>query len=65
MQGRIRLLKNGKATILNPSGDGVLELELSEGQEVLLYTGEKVPDVMVAPVGAQPKNCNTWGCTTP
>ena len=65
MQGQITFLKNDKPIMLNPSDDGVIEIELAKDEDVLLYTGDKVPDAIVIPVPADPKNYNTWGCKFP
>ena len=45
--------------------DGVYELGLTKGDEVLLYSGDKAPEAMVGPVAADASKCNSWGGKTP
>ena len=40
--------------------DGVLEINMKKGQEVVLY-GPSVDHDMIKPVDALPKNCNIFG----
>lgn len=41
--------------------DGVVEIDLGKGEEVMLYAGEKIPPAIVAAVAAQPDRLNWYG----
>jgi hypothetical protein len=46
-----RLVGEVKATVpVKPLGNGVYELTLAKGGEALLYTGDKPPATVIAPV---------------
>lgn len=55
-----------KATVpIQPAGEGAYDLTLEQGQEAVLYTGERVPKLTVAPVAADAAKCNFYGLPAP
>lgn len=51
-----------KATVpITPAGEDAYDLTLAKGQEAVLYTGERVPTMAVAPVAAAAAKCNFYG----
>ncbi len=46
---------------LTTVGPAVFDIDLSKGEEVLLYTGSVVPSAVVAAVPADPKRLNWYG----
>jgi alpha-L-fucosidase 2 len=53
---------DAKATVpLKPVGNGIFELTLAKGEEAILFTGQTAPECEVAPLPADPANCNFYG----
>jgi hypothetical protein len=46
---------------LRDLGGGVYELDLRQGEEALLYCGDKLPETTVEPWPAQEGKCNRYG----
>jgi hypothetical protein len=46
---------------LKSAGNGVYELALKQGEEAILYTGERMPACEIRPVAANPSRCNYFG----
>jgi hypothetical protein len=46
---------------LTTIGEGVFEIDLKKGEEVLLYTGVEIPPATVGPVPANPEKLNWYG----
>ncbi len=44
---------------------GVYELQLTKGQEAILYTTEQPPNLTITPVAADPARCNFYGSPRP
>ena len=44
-------------------GGGIHELDLRRGEEALLYSGDTLPEPIVAPLPAQEGRCNRYGLT--
>lgn len=61
IEGDVRLRKDGKLIKAAPSKEGVFEIALEKGEEVLLFSGSQVPDLSVIPVFIDPKEHNAWG----
>lgn len=59
--GDIKVASQGNRVALKGLGNGVYELGLSKGEEALLYAGPVVPAIVIAPVPADPGECNAWG----
>ncbi len=51
--------------ILKAMGDGVYEIDLRKGEEVVMYSGGTVPDMKVRPVAGNSESCNAWGVKLP
>ena len=47
--------------VLTALEEGLYELDLQAGEEVILYTGDTVPDTTTTPVEADKKSCNHFG----
>ncbi|UQZ83779.1 hypothetical protein SK3146_02986 [Paenibacillus konkukensis] len=55
----------GKDIPLRAAGGGIVELQLRQGEEALLYAGEPPADFRIAPVEAERSLCNYFGANKP
>ena len=60
LPGQIRISGKRKFSLKN-LGDGIYELDLKQGEEALLYSGDRTPKPAVVPLPAQKKHCNRFG----
>jgi len=51
----------GPATAHLRQHDGVIDLDLKRGEEVILYSGNKPDDFVIAPLPHAAADCNVWG----
>ena len=61
LDGEVSAVVAGGKIPLKDLGNGVYELGLRKGDEVLMYSGKDVPKPVIAPVPARPEDCNPWG----
>jgi len=61
MKGKVNMLKNGKVTTVAPAADGHIEIALKQGEEAVLFSGSKVPPLIVVPITVSPEKANPWG----
>jgi hypothetical protein len=59
LSGSVKAANSGVA--VKSLGDDAYELALRKGEEILLYSGDKVPDAVVVPVAAAKEKCNYYG----
>ena len=60
LPGPVRISDNRKFS-LKDLDHGIYELDLKQGEEVLLYSGDTTPKPAVVPLPAQKKHCNRFG----
>ncbi len=56
---------SGRRVVMRQLADGVVELDLKKGEAAVLYCGDKVPDLTIAPVKRQTGVPNHWGSPKP
>ena len=61
IEGDITILQNGKTKKAVPSKDGVIEIALGTGEEIVLFPGNEVPKLIISPIPVAPEECNPWG----
>ena len=61
IDGEVSVFKNGKVKKAVISKDGGIEIKLKPGEEAVLFSGNKAPSLIVAPVPTAPEQCNAWG----
>jgi hypothetical protein len=61
MTGSLKLRINGKPMPLTLAADGTAILPLAKGDEAVLFTGDKLPDLVVSPLPADPAQINPFG----
>lgn len=61
IQGEISIVKNGKTTQKNIAKNEIIEIELKKGEEVVIYAGNKVPDLIISPAQINEGEHNFWG----
>jgi hypothetical protein len=66
LQGNVKAVSaKGTAQEVEVVGDGVYQIDLKKGEEVVLYSGDVVPGMIVRPVSGDPETCNAWGVKVP
>ena len=60
LQGEVRAT-GARAFKLTPTGEGVFEIDLKKGEEVLLYVGATPPTPPVTAIPANPAQLNWYG----
>ncbi|MDP6046362.1 MAG: discoidin domain-containing protein [Phycisphaerae bacterium] len=61
LSGKAAALINGKPGKIAPSAGGIYTLRLAKGDEAILYSGDKVPDLTISPLAADPAEINPFG----
>ena len=56
----IRVL-GGREAVVRRLGPNLLEVNLYKGESVVVYSGDQVPDLAIAPVPTQEKQANSYG----
>ena len=61
IEGDLKVVSSGNPISFKALGNGVYELGLAKGEEAMLHAGSAAPELTIAPVPADPGNCNAWG----
>jgi len=61
LSGDTTVLISGKQAKLTPSADGIYTLPLAKGDEAILYTGGRVPDLTITPLPVDATEINPFG----
>lgn len=56
-------VRAGRDVAWNDLGGGVYELDLQKGEQAVLFSGDTLPALTVAPQPARPEDCNRFGLT--
>ena len=50
-----------RAFALEQPEPGLFELDLKQGEEAILWSGEQMPDLTISPVQVEEDKCNSFG----